>query len=362
MQRLSLTLLLVFAMVMMPIVTSAATGEHGREVDTAIGGGLKWLASMQMKEGSEKGSWDSPGYRTAVASLAGLAFLANGYEPGRGEYGQAIDRAMDYVYASMNAEGYLGSVENTMYAHAFCTLFGLAYLGRSQDEAKEKDLTEWCRKAIELTKAAQSIRKMDLLEQGGWAYTPYMTSRSDVSVTSWQLQALHSARQCGYDVDPAIFQAALRYINSGYEEKMGAFTYRPGKIDPDPAITGVAVFIKSLIEKEPDERSLKAVDYLMKESPASWGGEQYNGHFFFVTFYLVQGMFQMGGEVWEEFGPKIQKVLVNNQNGEGYWDFPPDNSNESRKAGLAYPTAMSILILSLEKQYLPMYQRQRKFF
>jgi hypothetical protein len=35
---------------------------------------------------------------------------------------------------------------------------------------------------------------------------------------------------------------------------------------------------------------------------------------------------------------------------------------QSELAGPAYPTAMAVLILSLEKQYLPMYQRQKQLF
>ena len=47
---------------------------------------------------------------------------------------------------------------------------------------------------------------------------------------------------------------------------------------------------------------------------------------------------------------------------DGHWPFPPDNQPQSHPAGRAYTTALGILILSLDKQYLPMYLRQKQLF
>lgn len=331
-----------------------------KRIRSALEAGLQWLAEKQVLEGSEAGSWGNPRYSTAVASLAGLAFLANGYEPGRGAYGKALDRAIQFVQASMTPDGYLGSRDQSMYVHAICTLFGLSYLGCSENPEKEIELAQWCGRSIDLILAAQKVRKARW-EQGGWRYTPY-SNDSDLSVTSWQLLTLHAARQCGYDVDPAVFDAAMKYVNSAYAETEGGetgFLYRVGaSIAPEPAVTGVAVFLKSVFEKETDEKSAKSMQYLKNFSPG-WGGRQYNGFFFFGTFYMAQGMFQTGEEAWIDFAPKIQKVLLDHQEGDGHWDFPPDNSPQSHPAGLAYTTAMSALILSLDRQYLPMFQRQK---
>jgi hypothetical protein len=42
--------------------------------------------------------------------------------------------------------------------------------------------------------------------------------------------------------------------------------------------------------------------------------------------------------------------------------YPPGNAPQTRLAGAAYPTALAILVLSLDRQYLPVYQRQRPLF
>ncbi|HUU59634.1 MAG TPA: hypothetical protein VMZ50_08825 [Phycisphaerae bacterium] len=343
-----------------------------KQIESAVDGALKWLADKQIRVGTDKGYWDSPRYHTATASFVGLAFLANGHRPGRGPYGQVLDRAMRFVQESMDAEGYLGGKDNSMYVHAAATLFGLAYLGRSENPDKEVELAKWCRKSIDLIVKAQKVAKPPA-ERGGWRYTPYARD-SDLSVTSWQLLVLHAARQCGYEIPDAVFQAAMRYVNRGFTvqevkddkgkviDRLPGFVYRPGVSgDVEPAVTGVAVFLKALLEKEPDEKTAQSLEYLKKFTPG-WGGAQYKGYFFFGTFYMVQGMFQVGGPTWEEFAPRIQTILLEHQEGDGHWELPADNVPQSHLAGRAYATALGVLILSIEKQYLPMYQRVKRIY
>ncbi len=349
---------------------AAETGVLRRRA--AVDGGLRWLAAHQAREGVDAGSWetDEPRYRSAVSSLVGLAFLAHGTLPGEGVDGQTLDAAMGYVLASMAPDGYLGQGDPSgMYIHAISTLFGLSYLGMSADPVREAALAEWCRRSLRVILEAQQVRRIELA-QGGWRYTPH-TDESDVSVTCWQLLVLHAARQCGYAIEPEAFEAALRYVNSAYVETRlspddpeltAGFLYRPGVSQvPEPTATGVAVSIKSMLERQQDLRVVKSLEFLRKYPPA-WGGEHYAGYFYFAAFYLTQGMFQLGGEAWTEYMPRMQHVLLDHQAGDGHWPFPPGNTIQGQRAGPAYSTAMAVLILSLENQYLPMYQRQKRLF
>jgi hypothetical protein len=349
---------------------AGARGEDGgaKERTAAINGGLQWLAAQQVAEGDDEGSWDSPAYRPTVTSLAGLAFLANGYLPGEGRYGAVAGRALRYVMRSMAPDGYLGQgSESGMYSHAICTLFALSCLGMSGEPAKEVELAEWCRKSINVIMEAQRARKDDIA-RGGWRYTPH-SRESDVSVSSWMLAALHGARQCGYPVDEEAVRAGLDYINRAFTETetdggetIAGFLYRPGvSRTPEPGATAVAIFVKSLLEARVDEKIRRSLDYL-EQFPPSWGGSQYHGFFFFVSFYLAQGMFQVGGDTWADFSKAMESVLLEHQEGDGRWPFPPDNARQSVLCGEAYSTSLAILILSLEKQYLPMYQRQARLF
>jgi len=336
----------------------------------AVEGGLRWLAAHQVSEGPEAGSWETeePRYRSAVASFAGLAFLANGHLPGEGEYGRVVERAMRHVQGSMAADGYLGQGQSAgMYIHAACTLFGLSYLGLSPDPAAERDLAAWCRRSLGVVAEAQKVSRPDHA-RGGWRYTP-ASNESDLSVTSWQLLVLHAARQCGFEVDEDSIEAALRFMDGAYVAvtngpagPAGGYVYRPGvSREPEPGVTGAAVFIRSLFERRDDARREAALAYLAAYPP-SWGGAQYNGYFFFGAFYMTQGMFQVGDQAWDRYFTPLRALLLEHQAGDGSWPFAPDDAHQGRLAGPAYSTAMAILILSMEKQYLPMYQRQKRLF
>ncbi|MCZ7649477.1 MAG: hypothetical protein M5U26_30170 [Planctomycetota bacterium] len=351
------------------LAAGAAAGFGGedppapREVDRAIENGLKWLAEHQVAEGPAAGSWECVEYRAAAASLAGLAFLANGHRPGDGPYGAVLERSMRYVRETMRPDGYLGASDGTMYVHAMCTLFGLSYLGRSEKDEGEKELAEWCRKAVNLVVEAQKVRK-GAYARGGWKYRPDDPD-SDLSVTTWMLTVLHAARQCGYAIDPAVFDAGLAYVNRSFvenEQGEAGFRYSQHNFEPkSPAVSGAAVFVKVLLEQTVDERAKKALKHL-EGFPPQWGGRTYKNYFYFGTFYLALGQFQAGDEAWARYAGPLKRLLVDHQEGDGRWALPPQTPVHARNAGPAYPTAMAILILSLEKQYLPMYQRQMRLF
>lgn len=314
-------------------------------------------------------------YRPAIASLAGLAFLANGHLPGDdGPYGKTVAAALRYVMGTMAPDGYVGQGDRSgMYIHAISSLFALSCLGMQADEALEPELADWCRRGLDVILSAQQVSKT-AAAQGGWRYDPY-TSDSDISVTCWQLLVLHTARQAGFEVEPPVFNAAQAYLNRAFvavepeagqdkDSPAGGYLYRPPvSREPSPSSTALVVFIQSLFDAADERRTSEALTYL-RRYPPTWGGPQYGGFFYFSAFYMVQGMFQVGGEEWESFGPRMATLLLDHQAGDGSWPYPPDNEFPAQMQGTgpAYPVAMAVLMLSLDKQFLPMYQRQRRLY
>src|ERR1700761_7952126 len=77
---------------------SSARGEGEWEITAqsreALDRGLQWLARNQ----GPKGNWDSNDL--GLVSLGALAFLADGHTPGRGPYGDNVQRALDFVLSS----------------------------------------------------------------------------------------------------------------------------------------------------------------------------------------------------------------------------------------------------------------------
>jgi hypothetical protein len=362
--------------------TAPAAHAKAARAEGAITGGLRWLAEHQIRKGAEAGSWDVPtkNYRPAIASLAGLAFLANGHLPGDdGPYGTNVANALKYVTGAMAADGYVGQGDRSgMYIHAISTLFALSCLGMQADETFdpqiEPKLAEWCRRSLDVILSAQQVTKA-AVAQGGWRYDPYTTD-SDISVTCWQLLVLHAARQAGFEVEPPVFNSALAYLNSAFSpvkseaeqdkgNPAGGYFYpdRRSSGMPHPSTTALAVLAMSLFDAADEQRTRDSLEYLRRCSP-TWGGVQYGGFFFFSAFEWSQGMFQIGGKDWESFGPSMAAVLLDHQAGDGSWPYPPDNSSPAllRETGPAYPVAMAVLTLSIDKQFLPMFQRQRRLY
>jgi len=367
----------IAALLSVLLVVPGVVNAEAARAEGAVAGGLQRLAETQIRSGAEAGSWavEHANYRPAIASLAGLAFLANGHMPGdAGPYGDTVAAALQYVVRSIGADGYAGQGDRSgMYIHAISTLFALSCLGMQADETLEPALAEACRRSIEVVLRAQQVAKSSVA-RGGWRYTPY-SEESDISVTCWQLLVLHSARQAGFSIEESVLGSGLAYLSRAYLEldaagesgddtqpPPGGFLYRPGiSREPEPAATALAVYIKSLFDAADDRQTRGSLRYLARYQP-TWGGAQYGGFFYFAGFYMVQGMFQAGGETWDAFHPRMRRVLLDHQSGDGSWPFPPDNTAQSRLTGAAYPTAMAVLMLSIDKQFLPMTQRQRRLY
>jgi hypothetical protein len=64
-------------------------------------------------------------------------------------------------------------------------------------------------------------------------------------------------------------------------------------------------------------------------------------------------MFQLGGNFWEQFFPRLASVLIANQSAEGSWQ--PDI--QDARFGNAYATALAVLALSTPNQILPIFQK-----
>src|SRR5262249_27692351 len=103
---------------------SAAKGMITTEAERAIEAGLAFLKNHQ----AAAGSFGTGPYRSnvAVTSLAALAMMAGGHQPGRGAYGKVVTQALKYVLGQ-NQNGFLhwpgGQEHGPMYGHGFGTLF-----------------------------------------------------------------------------------------------------------------------------------------------------------------------------------------------------------------------------------------------
>ncbi len=173
---------------------AASPEEYAPQADEAVDAGLEYLAAHQLADGSfDGGAKDN----TAIASLCLMAFLAKGYTPGTGPYGDVINKGIDYVLGSQRDNGLLLGVQigsGPMYSHSISTLF-LSEVSGMVDPDRQKRIDDVLPRALEVILAAQKVQKSPN-HQGGWRYQPNSRD-SDISCTGWPLMALRSARNNG---------------------------------------------------------------------------------------------------------------------------------------------------------------------
>jgi hypothetical protein len=89
------------------------------------------------------------------------------------------------------------------------------------------------------------------------------------------------------------------------------------------------------------------IGYLRKYTREIKLGNRYS-HYFYGHYYAAQAMWLRGGDEWNEWYPAIRTELLHRQAASGYWS---DNICPE------YGTAMSLIILQIPNNFLPIFQR-----
>lgn len=322
---------------------AALENEMTPALDVAVQRGLTWLAAAQAEDGS---FGQGPRYRrhVGITALACLAFLADGHLPGRGQYGDVVQRGLDFVLANIAETGLIAAdtSHGPMYGHGFAALFlgeiyGMTAGGATTVESAR--LHEALIKACRLIVQSQN-------EEGGWRYNP-VPYDADISVTICQIMALRSARNAGIEIPRQTIDRAVDYVRRCQNED-GGFKYQltSGRSAPPRSAAGVASLYYAGIYQ--DDAIDRGIDYLFRE----WlpGPERRNpAHYFYGHYYAVQAMYLAGGEDWARWWPAIRDELIESQSADGSWT--------DSTAGDAYGTAMALIIMQMPKRYLPIFQK-----
>jgi hypothetical protein len=322
--------------------------KHRAGVDRAV---KKALAFMAKRLGSDASFASEVKGMNAVAGLAGMAFLSVGHTPGRGPYGDVVNRCIDFVLATPSEGSYGGAAkgwlarENTdgrMYSHSISTLFLCEVSGMVNSE-RQKKIDVLLPKALKLILTAQAVQKKDPRHAGGWRYHPDSTD-SDLSASGWCLMALRSARLNGAPVPAEAIKKALEFVNRCYDPAKGGFDYQPGKGSMTPAVSAVGLLCRELSGHHNDAINRRCGDHLSART-------SYKGVRVYEPYYVTQAMFQLGGKYWERYAPLLYKGLIASQRDDGSW------VGGRRTYGLIYPTSMCVLALTVSYHQLPIYQR-----
>lgn len=324
---------------------SAAKGMITPAAQQAIDDGLAYLARNQQRD---EGSFGTGQYRSnvAITSLAALAMMAGGHQPGRGTYGKVVRKALEFVLKQEEGgRGYLHHRGDTshgpMYGHGFGTLFLAEVYGMVHDKELREQLQITLRRAVDLIVRSQN-------GEGGWRYTPE-TKEADISVTICQIMALRSARNAGFTVPKATVDRCIEYVKK-CQDTEGGFRYMAqggGAAFARTAAGVVALYSAGVYKGQAVERGLK---YLMQFKP-NQQFIRHDMHYFYGHYYAAQAMWTAGGTYWSEWFPAIREELLNRGNrlrADGSW---------VDQICSQYGTAMACIILQIPNNYLSILQK-----
>jgi squalene cyclase len=310
--------------------------EMTTELHDAVRRGCVYLVSQQNTDGSfGRGRY---GKHVGITALCAIALMSDGHLPGRGQYGEQVQQALEFVLNHSSDAGLLAAETShgPMYGHGFATLFlGEIYGMNPQDKRVREALV----KAVELIVGTQN-------EEGGWRYNP-VPYDADISVTICQIMALRSARNAGIKVPKETIDRAVEYVRM-CQNPDGGFRYMiqtGGSAWPRTAAGVSSLFYAGIYEDDSINRGL---DFLIDNAlPGRATVSQ--AHYYYGHYYAVQAMYLAGGEYWGRWWPAARDELMARQSESGGWT--------DHYAGGAYATAMSLIVLQMPKRYLPIFQK-----
>ena len=340
--------------------------------EAALERGLQWLAANQ---GSD-GNWSSNDL--GLVGLGALAFMAAGHAPGRGRYGEVVERALDYVVDQAKPSGLLNisNSQRDMYNHGLATFV----LGQAHGMTTSHDgrLSAALRRALILIANTQC-------DDGGWDYRSWRRPRGhDLSLVVMQAKALRSAMDSGFEVPREVILLAIQSVREYYtpeggerevpeaeqQRLAGQFTYSRGGGGSTVAMAAAGVVCLQEFGQYDDWRIEKNMAVIRAaiaplEIPSRNGTLPFDAY---TTYYVGQALYQVGGEHWQATYPKLRDYLLATQlldedNPAAHGSWRDNGANGGGKVGgrpgELFGTSVGCLMLSIPYRFLPILQEGR---
>ncbi len=357
---------LAFAVLVTPVLAEGKW-EVTPDSELALERGLEWLARNQ----GPQGNWDSNDL--GLVGMGTLAFLAAGHMPGRGKYGDVVEKSLNYILRNAKPSGLLNiaDAQRDMYNHGLTTFV----LGQAHGMTGDPQIGKTLDLALKLIYNTQC-------EDGGWDYRARRQRNGhDLSLAVMQAKAIRSAADSGLEVPPGVVPLAIQSVREHYKAKNGArglddpkakvgegqFTYDGNRGTTAMAAAGVVCMQE--FGQYQDWRIPKNMDVITREIRLLKTPKSRNGRLPFdayTLYYVGQALYQVGDRkdinklYWRESYPKLRDNIVRCQylspgkpDDNGYWT---DTRHIHGKPGQMYGTAVACFILAMPNRFLPILQ------
>ena len=353
-------------------------GGYGDQVESAVIRALEWLAAQQKPDGGwgevskHNQTWRgrmwiaSRGNEQRAARLTALcllAFLAHGETPQSAQFGDTVQRAIEYLLAQQDPATGL-----------------FVPLAESRPEKSGEDLgvyshaqaTYALAEAYALTRAPVLKRPVERgiqviingqLSSGAWGNW-YQQNIADASATSWQIQALKAAAAAGIQMDG--LDTTMQKSSSGIAylyKGEGIWYYRKGAVlamprEGGPIMSGAMVLSLQLLGLQNDPMVLAGLRYMNDFGVTEWSKAWENPinkslPATYEWYYNTQAVFQRGGSRWTAWNADFAPMLLSHQNPEGWWLGIGQAPGEEQ----IYSTSLCALALQVYYRLLPTFQK-----
>ncbi len=292
----------------------------------------------------------------AVTALFILATLSAGHLPSDAVYGEALTKAA--IWLTDNSSGaFLGGVDEPMADHALAALALSQLVGTFTDKERNRKLYERSKQALGYTLDAQdkgSNRKYT----GGWRPTA-RNSTNDRVLTTWCLFHLHAHKLNQERLSKSSLSRATDFVLASQKVKakeedseLGGFAV--GADGLAVRSTSAAGLLTLVLFDGDKEKIAMGRDWLLKHPPR-W----YGPHFYTTNFFAVRALWRARRDDTKAFNKyflRLLRLLRERQNGDGSFPFPPGHGGPLLAMGKSYSTAMGILILNVDRGFLPIDQ------
>ena len=355
-------------------------GDYGGSTssETAVAGGLQWLARHQAADGSwsnqclgEKSSQSrceavdpctGPGqtYEMAHSGLALLAFQAGGhYYFNQNTYSNVVREGLDWMVDHQRDDGGLvgsaklgrfpGFHKHFMYEHGIAAfaLTEACALATAMGEPENQRYTEAAKKAVDF------IQQMQYTD-GGWRYWDDPKRDGDTSVSGWQVLALKTAKEAGFPVSDRCVEKVGRFFSYREMGENGRTGY-DDRIPLTEATTGVGMLAQQFLLENPEGPLVKdAAEFLADYAERKWSDRKAedDNRDFYLWYNCTLAMFQAGGQPWQRWNPIVRDTIIGLQKHDGCargsWDH---DSKWGSTGGRIYTTALAALTLEVYYRY-----------
>ena len=329
---------------------SSAGSSSSREASTTT---ARFPSVIDTERSGGTGGWS-----VGVTSLAGLALMAGGHQPGRGKYGKNVAKAVEYV-ASMASGPHARFPDHRREPDRWpprelpqphvqprlrhsVSRRGVRHAPRDGEATRRSAARS--NRPSQFTVEAQN-------QEGGWRYEP-VAQFADVSVTVAQMMALRAARNAGLFVRKNVMDNGATYVKA-CQMPDGGFSYFKGQgvlgLRPQRRVHRRALLGRHLRGQGSRTR---AADTCSNSRP----GRQFSPreippqHYWYGQYYAALAMWTAGDDYWTTWLPAIRdELLAKARRAAATWT---DVSH-----GSAYATAMALIVLQLPNNYLPILQK-----